>query len=99
MNIYDEITNEIIESPDLSAGYLYYGNIITGYTEEYYEIMLGTITDSRPNGLRHLVPSKPIYEECQYYHKYTEEELNPPKTDYATWSELAEAYKKGVDMA
>lgn len=74
MNIYDEKTKQPIESPNLSAGYLYDGTIITGYTESYYKIIENTITSERPNGLKYLVPSKPIYKECQYYHKYTEEE-------------------------
>lgn len=99
MKIYDEITKEEIESPDLLAGYIYDGFYLTGYTDEYYKVIEETITEERPNGLNKFYPSKPIYEERQYYHKYTEDELNPPKTDYATWSELAEAYKKGVDMA
>lgn len=74
MKIYDEITKEEMESPDLSAGYVYDGFYLTGYTDEYYKVIEETITEERPNGLRQLIPSKPIYEECQYYHKYTAEE-------------------------
>ena len=74
MKIYDEITKEEIDSPDLSAGYVYNGFYLTGYIDEYYKVIEKTITEERPNGLRQLIPSKPIYEECQYYHKYTAEE-------------------------
>lgn len=74
MKIYDEITKEEIVSPDLSAGYVYDGFYLTGYIDEYYKVIEKTITEERPNGLRQLIPSKPIYEECQYYHKYTAEE-------------------------
>ena len=75
MKIYDELTREEIASPDLSAGYLYDGVIVTGRTEEHYEIMAGTVTEDRPEGLRRLVPAQDIAEPCQWYHTYTEEEL------------------------
>lgn len=75
MKIYDEITREEIQVPDLSAGYVYDGVIVTGRTEEQYEVMEGTITKERPEGLRHLIPAQDITEPCQWYHAYTEEEL------------------------
>lgn len=75
MKIYDEITKEEITSPDLSAGYIYNGVLVTGHTEERIEVMEGTVTDDRPDGLRHLVPAQDITEPCQWYHTYTEEEL------------------------
>lgn len=75
MKIYDEITRGEITSPDLSAGYTYDGVIVTGRTEEYIEVMEGTVTEERPDGLRHLVPAQDITEPCQWYHTYTEEEL------------------------
>lgn len=75
MKIYDEITREEITDPDLSAGYVYDGYIVTGRTEEHYEVMEGTVTEDRPEGLRRLIPAKDITEPCQWYHKYTEEEL------------------------
>lgn len=76
MKIYDEITREEITDPDLSAGYLYDGVIVTGRTEERYEVMEGTVTESRPDGLMHLVPAQDITEPCKWYHKLTDEELN-----------------------
>lgn len=75
MKIYDEITKEEIQDHDLSAGYVYDGYIVTGRTEERYEVMGGTVTEERPEGLRRLIPAQDITEPCQWYHKYTEEEL------------------------
>lgn len=81
MIIYDEITKEPIADPDLSAGYLYDGKIQTGITEEKTIVMDGTINSRNPKGLRKIIPSQPIYESCQYYHKYTEEEINNIKNN------------------
>lgn len=75
MQTYDEQTRQPIQSPDLSSGYLYDGVIVTGRTEAHTEVMAGTVTEDRPAGLRHLVPAQDITEPCQWYHKYTEEEL------------------------
>lgn len=75
MKIYDEITREELTDPDLSAGRLYDGEIVTGHTEESLEVMDGTVTEDRPEGLRRLVPAAEITEACRYYHKYTEGEL------------------------
>lgn len=75
MKIYDEITREEILVPDLALGYVYDGVIVTGRTEERYEVMEGTVTEDRPEGLRRLIPAQDITEPCQWYHKYTEEEL------------------------
>lgn len=104
MKIYDEITKEEILVPDLALGYVYDGYIVTGRTEERYEVMEGTVTEDRPNGLRRLIPAQDITEPCQYYHKYTEDELaamHPPdepqpSDGVATWDELAAAYSEGV---
>lgn len=60
--IYDAITREPIESPDLSAGYLVNGTIITGYTTEVFP---NSVTEARPGGIKHRVP---VYEECQWYY-------------------------------
>lgn len=75
MKIYDERTKEELTAPDLTAGYLYSGVIVTGHTEEHLEVMEGTVTEDRPNGLRQLMPAQDITEPCQWYHAYTEEEL------------------------
>lgn len=74
MNIYDELTLEQIFDPDLKKGYLYDGQIKTGTEPEKTEIMEGTITERNPEGLKRTIPAKDIYEDCQYYHKYTAEE-------------------------
>ena len=79
MKIYDEITREEITEPDLSAGYVYDGVIVTGHTEERIKVMEGTVTEDRPEGLRRLIPAQDITEPCQWYHKYTEEELEQQK--------------------
>ena len=84
MKIYDEITREEITEPDLSAGYLYDGVIVTGRTEERIEVMDGTVTASRPDGLRRLIPAQDITEPCQWYHTYTEEELAQKEQDKTT---------------
>lgn len=75
MQIYDEQTRQPIQSPDLSAGCLYDGVIVTGRTEAHTEVMAGTVTEDRPAGLRRMVPAQDIAEPCQWYHRYTEEEL------------------------
>lgn len=73
--VYDEISKEPIENPDLSAGTVYDGKRIIGYTEEKKAPMNGTASPRNPMGLYKRVPPHPIYEDCQWYHRYTEEEL------------------------
>ena len=89
MKIYDEITREEIQDPDLSVGYVYDGYIVTGRTEERYEVMEGTVTEDRPEGLRRLIPAQDITEPCQWYHKYTEEKLAQQKPSSDTEKRLA----------
>lgn len=101
MKIYDEKTGLELETPDLEAGYIYPGRRKVG-TEE--KVLEGTITERRPEGLRQLVD---LWEDCQYYHEYTEDELaamQPPEQEapaggVATWDELAAAYTEGVGLA
>lgn len=88
MKIYDEITREEIADPDLSVGYIYDGTIVTGRTEERIEVMEGTVTEERPDGLRRLIPAQDITEPCQWYHTYTEEELTQQR-DGTTEKRLA----------
>lgn len=94
MKIYDEITREELTSPDLEVGYLYDGSIVTGHTESHYEVMEGTVTDSRPNGLRYLVPAQDIVESCQYYHTYTEEEVQEKRE--AKLTEISDACNAAI---
>lgn len=75
MKIYDEITKEELTAPDESKGYLYESQIKTGMTEDTYEIMEGTVTEDCPNGLRRLIPGHAVFEACQFYHTYTDEEI------------------------
>ena len=90
MAIYDAIKKQPIESPDLSAGYLVDGTIITGYTTE---VMPGTITDSRPNGIRRRVP---VTEPCQWYYP-SPETPEEPVTD--TFEQRLAAVEEGVAEA
>lgn len=73
--IYDELTGQPVENPDLTAGYLYPGYRVTGREEEHLEVLEGTVTPARPQGLRRLVPARDITEACRYYHAYTAQEL------------------------
>lgn len=75
MKIYDEATHTEVVQPDLEAGFVYEGVIVTGRTEAGTEVMDGTVTADRPQGLRRLVPAQDITEPCQWYHRYTDEEL------------------------
>ena len=75
MKIYDEITNEELTSPDLSAGYLYTARRVAEHVPESREVMQGTVTEENPQGLRRIIPAHDVYEDCQYYHAYTEAEL------------------------
>lgn len=75
MKIYDEITKEELTAPDESKGYLYESQIKTGMTEDTYEVMEGTVTEDCPNGLRRLISGHAVFESCQFYHTYTDEEI------------------------
>ena len=100
MKVYDEKTGLEIETPDLEAGCTYPGQRYVG-TERV--ILGGTLARYPPDGMGY---DKPIYEDCLYYHAYTEDEMaamhppDEPKPDTAaTWGELAAAYTEGVSMA
>ena len=75
MKIYDEITWEERTDPDLEAGFVYDSQRVIGHADEQLEVMEGTVTEARPQGLRRLVPARDITEPCQCYHAYTPEEL------------------------
>lgn len=74
MKIYDEITNEELTSPDLSAGYLYTARRVAEHVPESREVMQGTVTEDDPEGLMRIIPAHDVYEDFQYYHAYTAEE-------------------------
>lgn len=69
MKTYIAGTNQEIQNPDLTKGYTYFGTIDVGVK---YEVMEGSVEKYPPNGLQE---EKIIYEECQFYHKYTQEEI------------------------
>lgn len=75
MKIYDDATKLELQQPDLNAGYLYDGVRVVGTEPEHYEVMPGTVTEDRPEGLRRRVRERAITEPCWYYHAYTPEEL------------------------
>ena len=75
MKIYDEITNEELTAPDLSAGYLYTARRVAEHMPESREVMQGTVTEENPEGLEHIISGYDVYEDCQYYHTYTAAEL------------------------
>lgn len=117
MKTYNELTHEEIQNPDLSLGYTYPAQQFVAHheavSEQYhYEVMGDTESMRDGKGLRTKVIDVPAreawdeYEECMYYHLYTDEELaamHPPddggSNDVATWDELAEAYNEGVMQA
>ena len=70
MKIYDEITNEELTSPDLSAGYLYTARRVAEHVPESREVMQGTVTEENPQGLMRIIPAHDVYEDCQFYHAY-----------------------------
>ena len=75
MKIYDEITKAELTAPDLTKGHLYAGQMVTGHVKDSYEVMAGTVTEDCPDGLQRFIPGHDLYEDCQFYHAYTAEEL------------------------
>lgn len=94
MKTYNEKTGELIENPDMESGYTYTGQRYIG-TERM--VLGGTVDLYPPDGLYY---DKPVYEDCLWYHEYTDDEK--PGTDPAlpgdvvTWDELVAAYNEGV---
>lgn len=75
MKIYDELTGAELTAPDLDAGYLYAGQRVVRHVPEHDEILEGTA------GWRHRIPAHDEYEACQYYHAYTEAEIEAQKAE------------------
>ena len=76
MKIYDEITKkEITNEIDTSKGYTYDSRIVTGHVDDTYEIMEDSVSEDWPDGMNRSIPGYDVYEECKFYHAYTEEEL------------------------
>lgn len=73
MKIYDEITHEQLESPDLEKGYTYHGQKYLG-TERV--TLKGTVERYPPGGLEY---DKPVYEDCLFFHPW--EPGEKPGTD------------------
>lgn len=73
MKTYDEKTLEEIQNPDLEKGYIYQVRRQIGTERRTHK---GTEALYPPNGLQYDVL---VYEDCQLYHAYTEEELAAQK--------------------
>lgn len=88
MNTYHEKTGELIESPDLEAGYTYPSQRYIGTERVTLE---RTAELYPPNGLQYEVP---VYEDCQLYHAYTEEDKKAAVSDKL--SELSSACNAAI---
>ena len=88
MKTYDERTLAEIENPNISAGYTYPSRRQTG-TE--HRTHTGTEGLYPPNGLQYEVP---IYEDCELYHAYTEEDKQAAMN--AKIEELSAASSKAI---
>lgn len=69
MKTYDEKNWDEVLNPDLEVGYVYPGQRYIGTKRVTLE---RTAELYPPGGLQHEVP---MYEDCQLYHAYTEDEL------------------------
>lgn len=81
MNIYDEVTGELLTNPDMTKGYLYPQKRFVAHHDEVkenytYEIMPGTEELNGGEGLRGKViitpyqPAYDEYEDCMFYHSF-----------------------------
>lgn len=92
MNTYHEQTGKLIENPDLEAGCVYPGQRYVG-TERV--ILKGTVALYPPNGLGH---DKPVFESCQWYHPWTEQEL-AAKNEKTVDEKISDAVTAAVALA
>ena len=73
--IYDELTGEVIENPDLTKGKVYTEEKVIGHKEAQRILLEGSITDFDPEGCWMEVSAEDITETVEKYHKYTIDEL------------------------
>lgn len=119
MKTYHETTGEEILSPDLSLGNTYYGRKFIAHHDEIKEVkerrlLPGTEKLNKGKGLYTMAvvtpyaPAYDEYEDCWYYHPYTDEELAAmyppipepiPSEQTSVWDEMAAAFKEGVNEA
>ena len=98
MKTYDEITKEEIASEiDSSKGYTYSGKIVSGHVDEKSVIMEGSVSEFWPNGMTKIIPGYDIYEDCLYYHAYTEEELKAIQDEKDRLAKEAEERQKAQE--
>ena len=75
MKTYDEKSWDEVLNPDLESGYVYPGQRYIGTKRVTLE---RTAELYPPNGLQYEVP---VYEDCQLYHAYTEEDKQAARND------------------
>lgn len=73
--IYDELTGEVIENPDLTKGKIYTEEKVIGHKDAQKILLEGSITDFDPEGCWMEIPAEDITETVEKYHKYTIDEL------------------------
>ena len=88
MKTYHEKNGELIETPDLEAGYVYPGQRYIGTKRVTLE---RTAELYPPNGLQYEIP---VYEDCQLYHAYTDEDKQTAMN--AKIEELSAASSKAI---
>ena len=88
MKTYDEKTWEELSIPELENGFVYPARRQTGTKRMTHE---GTEKLYPPNGLQYEVP---VYEDCQLYHAYTEEDKQAAVSDKL--SELSSACNAAI---
>lgn len=88
MKNYDEKSWDEILNPDLESGYVYLGQRYVGTKRVTLE---RTVELYPPGGLQHEVP---VYEDCQLYHAYTDEDKKAAVSDKL--SELSSACNAAI---
>lgn len=73
--IYDELTGEVIENPDLTKGKVYTEEKVIRHKEAQRIFLEGSITDFDPEGCWMEIPAEDITETIEKYHRYTIDEL------------------------
>lgn len=95
LKVYDELTGELLDGPfDYSKGEIRRGKRFVAHHEaiekvSHKEVMPGTEHMNDGNGLYGLIIDQPAkeawdeYEECYFWHTFTDEELSSSSKDIA----------------
>lgn len=89
MKTYNEKTWEEVSNPDLENGFVYPARRQTGTKRMTHE---GTEKLYPPNGLQYDVP---VYEDCQLFHAYTDEDKQAARNEKL--AELSAACEKAIN--